>query len=405
MGQARGFTKVQIRRVISLGAFASLVIVAGCGGSAKPLSAASVSVPVTRCPTSYGASGEHLGVTPRTITTTLTAQVAKQVEYYVGGLTILGPAGWKCSSAVGADGSAGITLSPPPGSPPLGHKGPTGGTTNTATRSSEGVSLSTVPASTASMASIACPFFPDAGEELDYNFRCSGHVGPDETVSHPYRNVVFFRDPPWVKGNGLASGNGNPARGAVLFLPHGKRSGSSASIAECTLPASDAAVCNAILDVYLAGVSQKSPGQFDAPWPPSPTPVAAPASPPATTPAESQPGFFAQASNGVIFIQWTRTGNSVAGTLSESYTTSPNRSQTTNESDSFTGIINGTSITLTLNTGENWNGTLTGSGVTLSYAASGGTLHTFAFSPSTVADYNAAVTAIQQAANRAAAVE
>ncbi len=110
-----------------------------------------------------------------------------------------------------------------------------------------------------------------------------------------------------------------------------------------------------------------------------------------TPPSSANPGFLAHASNGVLFIQWTRTGNSVTGTLSESYTDQANAAQVTNASHSFTGVISGSSITLTLDSGDNWNGTLTNSGVSLSYAGSDGTLHTFAFNNATVDDYNTAV--------------
>src|SRR5437763_960168 len=87
------------------------------------------------------------------------------------------------------------------------------------------------------------------------------------------------------------------------------------------------------------------------------------ASPPATTTtppsqpasASSQHGFLATASNGALFIQWTRTGDTVRGTLSESYTSQSDPTQAQSESHSFAGVISGSSVTLTLDSGDNWN--------------------------------------------------
>ncbi len=100
-----------------------------------------------------------------------------------------------------------------------------------------------------------------------------------------------------------------------------------------------------------------------------------------------QPGYLAYASNGVLFFQWTRTGNTVTGTLSESYTDLSNPAQVSHESHTFTGVINGSSITITLDTGDNWNGTITGSSVTLNTPpGSDGRISSFDFRPATVAD-------------------
>jgi hypothetical protein len=130
----------------------------------------------------------------------------------------------------------------------------------------------------------------------------------------------------------------------------------------------------------------------------------APAKAPAVTTATSAPqsssataqrGFLALAANGAIFIQWTRTGNTVTGTLSEAYTNLSDPTQPAGESHSFTGIISGSSVTLTIDSGENWNGTLRGSRVTLSYTSSDGSLQTFDFHSASVADYNAAVAAVK----------
>jgi cob(I)alamin adenosyltransferase len=117
--------------------------------------------------------------------------------------------------------------------------------------------------------------------------------------------------------------------------------------------------------------------------------------------ASSLRGFLAIASNGALFIQWTRTGNTVRGTLSEAYRNLSDPTQAQSESHPVTGIISGSSITLTIDSGDNWNGTLEGSRLTLSYANNDGSLKTFDFRPASVDDYNAAVANVQASAGEA----
>jgi hypothetical protein len=149
-------------------------------------------------------------------------------------------------------------------------------------------------------------------------------------------------------------------------------------------------VCGVPLALLLTGCGASSPTAKPA--------KPAPAQKPSTS---SQHGFLATASNGALFIQWTRIGNTVKGTLSEAYTSLADPTQAQSESHSFTGVISGSSITLTLDSGTNWNGTLDGSSVTLSYANSDGSLATFDFRRGSVADYNAAVAQVQGSAGQA----
>jgi len=121
----------------------------------------------------------------------------------------------------------------------------------------------------------------------------------------------------------------------------------------------------------------------------------------ASSASSSQHGFLAIATNGALFIQWTRTANAVQGTLSEVYTSLSDPTQAQSASHSFTGVISGSSVTLTLDSGDNWNGTLNGSHVTLSYTSSDGSLQTFDFGPASVADYNAAVGNVQASSGQA----
>ena len=89
---------------------AALAAAAGCGGNSgngttsHAATATSTPVAVVRCPTTFGADGQHVPPTPATMPAVLTPRLSKALSFYVGGLTVLGPAGWKCSSSVGADG-------------------------------------------------------------------------------------------------------------------------------------------------------------------------------------------------------------------------------------------------------------------------------------------------------------
>ena len=105
--------------------------------------------------------------------------------------------------------------------------------------------------------------------------------------------------------------------------------------------------------------------------------------------------------NGALFIQWTRTGATVRGTLSEAYRTLADPTHPQGERHAFTGVINGSDVTLTLDSSDNWNGRINGSSVTLSYTNSDGSVESFDFRPASVSDYNAAVASVQSGARRA----
>ena len=75
--------------------------------------------------------------------------------------------------------------------------------------------------------------------------------------------------------------------------------------------------------------------------------------------------WLAEGSDGVAFLQWTRTDDSVTGTLAIAHREfsageEQPRYEVEAESISFTGVIDGSSVTLTLEQGfgftTNWNG-------------------------------------------------
>lgn len=78
------------------------------------LKTAILTLPVHALPTTFGVEG-HI-VVPRTLTVRVPAAWAKAVGAYWSGQVFLGPAGWRGTGQIGADGSEGIVLYPPGGS-------------------------------------------------------------------------------------------------------------------------------------------------------------------------------------------------------------------------------------------------------------------------------------------------
>lgn len=357
-----GLNWAMTRRPASLviGVVLATVALAGCGSKTSPQVTRLSAVRAVRCPTTFGVVGQQVRV-PRSIRASLPAGMGEQLRFYVGGIATLAPAAWNCTSAVGADGGADIVVQAPAAdrSAPRGE-----------------VAVNTVSACQGCMADLVCPFFPSAESRLGYSTPCPGRKPRGAVIHRLSRDVVSFT---------VANG-GEAVRGLVFLFPPADGRSDSAGEISCKLPTATAGLCEAILNDYLSKLRHQSGPQFAARW-------SRKISPSKTVPpvVASPPGFLANASNGVLFIQWTRAGNTVTGTLSESYTSQSNAAQVLHDSYSFNGVVSGSSVTLHLDSGENWNGTL-GSALTLSYTAADGTLNTFTFNKATVAAYNAAVT-------------
>jgi hypothetical protein len=100
--------------------------------------------------------------------------------------------------------------------------------------------------------------------------------------------------------------------------------------------------------------------------------------------------FVGHASNAVMFIQWTRDGGSVTGSLQEAITKRPSGSGLSSEDRPFTGSIHGDGLTLDVQGAEAsaYVGEVKGSGFTLTLPGQGSTLTTISFSPGEVSAYN-----------------
>jgi len=144
----------------------------------------------------------------------------------------------------------------------------------------------------------------------------------------------------------------------------------------------------------------------------------APSSSPASTSfvvATSQPnpaqqvltGYLAHASNGVVFLQWTRSADTLTGALTQAYTAPGDPTALKHDSATFTGVLSGGSVTLNfpqgLGTSTTWSGTLNGDTLIMSFAAADGSLQTLTFTPGTVADYNTALAQVQAEVGQAQA--
>ena len=122
--------------------------------------------------------------------------------------------------------------------------------------------------------------------------------------------------------------------------------------------------------------------------------------------------WIADASDGAVFIQWTRSDDSLTGTLvvarvEESREGDDVSYEVDTETAAFTGVVSGENVTLTLQQGfgftSNWNGTLAGDELTLTFPTHDGPLTTLRFRPGSRDDYNAVVAELREAAAEAQA--
>jgi hypothetical protein len=102
--------------------------------------------------------------------------------------------------------------------------------------------------------------------------------------------------------------------------------------------------------------------------------------------------FVGHATNGVMFIQWTRSGDSVTGSLQEAITKRPSGSGLSSNEAAFTGVIHGNGVTLNTTGAESkaFVGELKGDGFALTVPGQNSRLITINFEPGEVASYNAA---------------
>lgn len=121
-----------------------------------------------------------------------------------------------------------------------------------------------------------------------------------------------------------------------------------------------------------------------------------------STPAGSTPtsaSFLATGPGVAMFLQWTRSDKSLSGSLSIASVES-GAIDLQSQNVAFSGVVSGSSVTLTMPQGlgavTSLSGSLSGSHLRLNVPASDGTLAEDEFVPATTDDYNAAVRGLRQ---------
>ncbi|WP_052207226.1 hypothetical protein [Sinomonas humi] len=109
-------------------------------------------------------------------------------------------------------------------------------------------------------------------------------------------------------------------------------------------------------------------------------------------------GWVGTAQGAAMFLQWTRNGDNVTGSLVETNIQSSDTTKTQNYNDSFTGTISGSSATLTfsgvLGATSNLSASLQGGNIIMSFPQSNGTIDTVTMTPGSVAQYNEDVSSL-----------
>jgi hypothetical protein len=168
--------------------------------------------------------------------------VASSLANYTDGLhtmSVVGPRGWHCSAIDAADGNVFLFVAPPGASsvPP---------STNTKdTR--EGIGA-IIGGSAQIPYEFTCAAMPDLG--VSGSESCP-KVPAGEEFTRINRTIADFIDPPGVAGVGTPSGGSYTARGQIRYSPRPIPSmGDLAAEVTCTLPTSDAGLCQTILDGF-----------------------------------------------------------------------------------------------------------------------------------------------------------
>lgn len=118
----------------------------------------------------------------------------------------------------------------------------------------------------------------------------------------------------------------------------------------------------------------------------------------------SQPvgsGYLAMTSIADVFLQWQVTGSTVKGTAEDvSVTGMPPHASTTRTTASVRGTIQGSSISLSFNSGVRHFGTFSGSSFTIDVPLANGILAPLTFRQATAQRYNAVVATLQSTVER-----
>jgi hypothetical protein len=199
-------------------------------------------VPVIICPTEFGASRPtNPSKIPKTASVPLSGTLAPSVAVYTDKAhlqSVLGPRGWRCSAAYGADGNGGVVIFPKTESITytgvyLDNK-----------RDLQAIDANWSPACVDCILAQACPFFARAKAM----YSALGYPDAKATCREPREEVLTssgsswatFSDPPDIKGSATPSGGRYRALGFVywageLKLKSGQQGTNGSAVVSCTV--------------------------------------------------------------------------------------------------------------------------------------------------------------------------
>ncbi len=107
--------------------------------------------------------------------------------------------------------------------------------------------------------------------------------------------------------------------------------------------------------------------------------------------------YLAQTGNQIFFLQWSNNNGQLTGQLQEAYAVQGNSTQIRQNSQSFTGTLNGTAVSITFplsGSAQTYTGTLSGSTLTLTLPDINGNATNVTMHPASISDYIQAANAI-----------
>lgn len=175
---------------------------------------------------------------------TVPGDVASSLANYTDGLhnmSVVGPRSWHCSAIDAADGSVSLFVAPP------------GTSSVTAANAYTKDLREGIGANSGGSAQIpyefTCAAMPDLG--VSGNIEPCPKVPAGERFTRIDHTTADFIDPPGVAGIGTPSGGRYTARGQIRYSPRPiPTMGDDAAEVTCTLPASDASLCQTIVDGF-----------------------------------------------------------------------------------------------------------------------------------------------------------
>ncbi|KJF17452.1 hypothetical protein [Acidithrix ferrooxidans] len=212
----------------------------------------SVNLPLLVCRTTNGVSSAKPANLPSTVDVMLPSGFSGRLDVYSdnqGIMELPTPKGWGCIASIGADGSGTLEIAPP--NQPKVYTGALA-----ASSTVQEISASETSACVGCTLGQACPLFETAAVayQADFGQSCPTAAPREEGMTSVGSNVVEFTDPPGISGDGSPSGGVNSAIGAMTYNPN-TNDGSWAET--CVLPASQHAICFAIVSNFVASYGSK----------------------------------------------------------------------------------------------------------------------------------------------------